>query len=310
MTEQSVRNDPRFRKWLEQMKAAPQDQKDAELARAIDNLGYVQVEELLDAGANMKTSNGIPFLAWAIRRTDDWQMTELLLDRGIPASGVKFQDLWAFFEEDRESAYKLLGRIVDAGMDLDERAKAAIDALEHGDEGFVEHFILRPGEDVVSVIDAGREFDKSGVLQKLNAGFDEMKSLYDTHFAGGVTSAKLQEQVTQEGMTGFMLAVRAGKFADVAAHFENSGKSPAVEDLLKEDRYGSSVITLMGHRKALAQLFAPALWSSHPEEALVAMDKVPLRYQEQLDKPRLAREIAQMRLSKQMKARPVAPPKS
>lgn len=304
-----VRQDPRFQGWLAKVRAASQQEKDSELALAIDRAAHLQVETLIDEGASTKTANGIPFLAWAIRRTDDWQMTELLLDKGVSAQGVKFQDLWAFFEEDREKAYKLLGRIVDAGMEIDERAKAAIDALEHGDDGYVERSILRPGEDPLSVIDAGKDFDKNGVLQRLGSGDEGAKALYAQHFESGVTPEKLKEQVTPEGMTGFMLAVRAGRFDAASACLESKGVAPAVDDLTREDRYGASVITLMGHRQTLSGLFAPALWASRPDDALVVMDKVPERYQSQLDKPRLVRDIAQLRLSRQMKARPVAPPK-
>lgn len=304
-----VRDDPRFQGWLARMKASTQEEKDSELAFAIDNLGYAQVEELIDAGAKTEATGGIPLLAWAIRRTDDWKMTETLLDKGLSAQGVKFGDLWAFFEEDRERAYKLLGRIVDAGMDIEERARAAIDALEKGDDGFVERSVLRPGEDAVSVIDAGKAHDKNNVLQRLQPDAEEMKNLFEKHFANGVTAEKLKEEAAPSGMTGFMLAVRADRFADVAAYFESKGVSPDVADLLQEDRFGASVITLMGHRRNIARLFAPAIWAARPDDALITMEKVPERYQPQLDKPRLARDIAHLRLSKQMKSRPVAPPK-
>lgn len=302
--------DARFQAWLEKMKAAPQQEKDAELVFAVDNLAYAQVTALLEAGAGAQTQNGIPFLAWAIRRTDDWRMTELLLDAAVSAKGVAFRDLWAFFGEDKDRAYRLLQRLVDAGMELEERAQAAVYAVKDGQAGAVERILLKPGEDIVTLIDLGRAHDADGVLQGLKLDTAAEEALHDRHFAGGVTAEKLAASVDANGMTGFMLAVRAGRFGAAADHFRASGTAPGAEEIFREDRFGQSVVTLMGHRKILARLFAPDLWHSRPDSALVALDKVPARYAAQLDKPRLARDIARMRLAKTAKGRPFPPPAS
>ncbi len=300
-------NDPRFDTWLAKMQAATQPEKNAALAIAVDMLSYPQVEALIRNGADTtQASGGIPFLSWAIHRTDDLQMAHLLLDLGCSAKGVGFDKLWAFFEEDKDSAYKLLERLVAGGMDADERMKAGIYALKHGDAGYIERRLLKPGEDIVSLLSIGQSHDAEGLLQNVAVNLDTEKNLFAAHFSGGFTAEKLADKVSGDGMTGLMLAIRAGQTPAVLDYIANTSRL-GVADMLAEDRFGQSAVSLLGHRQQLAQAFAPALWAAQPEEAQKLLDAVPPRYRAQLDADRIMRDIAQNRIAGLARRKPLLP---
>ncbi len=290
---------PRDR-WIAKMQTATPEEKNNALHLAIDTLSYEQVTLLLDSGMDTtQVTNGIPLLAWAIRRTDDWDMTNLLLDKGCTAEGVNFKDLWALVDEDRYQAYGLIGRLVDAGMTLEEKAKAAIFMAMHGDEGAVEHRLLKPGEDILSLLDEGRAHDSQNALAKIIVNNEGIEALYAAHVAGGLTREKFTEAVDANGMTGLQLCVRAGKFDDAIAFFAENKVDAA--DFTREDKFGQSVISLLGHRQQLEKAFAPQLWHSQPEAAAQLLEQVPERYKPQLDAVKISREIAQTRLAKKPK---------
>ncbi len=299
--------DPRFETWLAKMQAATQPEKNAALAIAVDMLSYPQVEALIRNGADVtQATGGIPFLSWAIHRTDDLQMANLLLDLGCSAKGVGFDKLWAFFEEDKDSAYKLLERLVAGGMDADERMKAGIYALKHGDAGYIERRLLKPGEDIVSLLSIGHAHDAEGLLQNVAVNLDAEKNLFAAHFSGGYTAEKLGDKVSADGMTGLMLAIRAQQTAEALDYIARSSRLTAT-DMLAEDRFGQSAVSLLGHRQQLAQAFAPALWAAQPEEAQKLLDAVPPRYREQLDADRIMRDIAQSRIAGLARRKPLLP---
>ncbi len=294
--------------WIARMSTATPSEKNHALAFAIDTLSLDQVTLLLDSGMDTSdVTTGIPLLAWAIRRTDDWDTANLLLDRGFTAKGTNFKDLWAFIDEDRPRAYALLERLVDAGMTLEERARAAIFMAANGDAAAVERRLLKPGEDLVSLLDEGRAEDTQNSLAAITASNDGIAALYNAHFASGLTVQKFKEAVDANGMTGLQLAVRAGKF-DVAVEFFSGEKLDAA-DLTREDKFSQSVISLLGHRQQLSAAFAPQLWHSQPEAAFTALEAVPERYKPQLDQVKITRDIAQLRLARRPKIT-LTPPKA
>lgn len=299
--------DPRFDTWRAKMQAASLPEKNAALAIAVDMLSYSQVEALVQNGADMtQAAGGISFLSWAIHRTDDLQMANLLLDLGCSAEGVGFDKLWAFFEEDRDSAYKLLERLVAAGMSAEERMKAGIYALKQGDAGYIERRLLKPGEDIVSLLSIGRAHDADGLLQQVAVNLDAEKNLFAAHFAGGFTPQKLADKVSADGMTGLMLAIRAGQASEALDYIARTARLD-VADMLSEDRFGQSAVSLLGHRRQLPLAFAPALWSAQPEQAQKLLDAVPARYREQLDPDRIMRDIAQLRIAGFARRKPLLP---
>ena len=225
-----------FDDWLAKKKAAPQSEKNNSLALAAENLGYEEVKALIAIGAKPEeATSSIPFLAWVLRKTDDFDMVNLLLDLNIPAKGVGFKDMWALLEEDRERAYTLMERMAGAGMEISERAKAAADAAKKGDFEFIERRLLQPGEDLVTLLDFASGDDKEGLLQKIAGKNEAEQALYKTYFASGMTSGKLQGNVNADGMTGFMLAIRAGKTVETL-NFYRTGMGLDATAVLQEDQ--------------------------------------------------------------------------
>jgi len=288
--------------WVTKMQQATLEEKNSALCFAIDTLSYEQVELLLQNGASRDfTAPGQPLLPWAIRRTDDLQMAHLLLDHGVAATHVGFRDLWAFFEEDRDSAYKLLDRLVDAGMNVQERAKAAVQMAGQGMAADVPRRLLKPGEDLQTLLDEGKAEDPTGALAAVTQDTAALEALYAVTFANGLTPKNLREKLDANGMTGLMLAARAGHFNDAAAVMAADGLRR--DDVLGEDKFGQSVVSLLGHRQQLAAAFAPALWHQRPAEAEETLKAVPARYKDQLDAEKILRDAAQLRVSQAAKTK-------
>ncbi|MDE1151431.1 MAG: hypothetical protein PW788_02745 [Micavibrio sp.] len=288
--------------WVAKMQQATAEEKNNALHLAIDTLSYEQVELLLDNGASHDfLAPGQPLLPWAIRRTDDLQMAHLLLDHGVAATHVGFRDLWAFFEEDKESAYKLLDRLVDAGMNVQERAKAAVQMAQQGMAADVPRRLLKPGEDLQTLLDEGRTADTDGALAAVQPDTAVLETLYAAQFATGITAEALRQKLDANGMTGLMLCVRSNHFADAAPVLAADGLRR--DDVLAEDKFGQSVASLLGHRRQLATAFAPAFWHQRPAEAEETLKAIPDRYKDQLDAEKILRDAALLRVSREAKGK-------
>ncbi|MEZ0226512.1 MAG: hypothetical protein ACAH83_18290 [Alphaproteobacteria bacterium] len=296
--------------WMAGLAGLDQSEKDQLLFFAVENLEYEKVGPLIKAGA--KVNGGSDMFGWILKRTDDMQMTNTLLDAGWTAEKVCHRDCWAFFGDDKDEAYKTLGRLFNAGMTDNERIKAAASALKKGDFVHLDAYIIRPGENIVKLLnypDWGRQtvaWDKADTrditqddVDKYVAWHHSIEELYTVHFAGGMDEKKLKEAVTKEGMSGLMLAARVGKMDEVATFYRNRpdlALDPA--EMNRQDCYAQSVVSLLGQRQQLQSLFAPEFWRGAPEDALEALAEVPKMYLEQLDQVKIARDVALSRLSK------------
>jgi hypothetical protein len=293
--------------WYEELKTAPQEKKDQALSFAVENLEYEQVGALIRAGGEL--NGGIQMFEWALRRTDDMKLANIMLDCGWRCPDARYKDLWFFWDEDKEQAYRTLGRMLNAGMSEDERYKAAAGALKKGDFSYLDAYIVRPGEDMAKMINQagwGRENvandpDDTRDISHLDvenyvAWRNSVTELYDASFAGGVTEQKLKDTVSADGMTGLMLAVRAGKFGEVDSFYKSHpGLNLDVDTVTKEDKYGQTVLSLMGQRLELQKLFAPHFWSAQPEDALEILSALPGMYRGQVDAAEIGRASAQSR---------------
>ncbi|TAL39611.1 MAG: hypothetical protein EPN97_01980 [Alphaproteobacteria bacterium] len=296
--------------WMAGLPGLAQDKKDHLLFFAVENLEYEKVDALIKAGA--KVNGGQDMFGWILKRTDDMQMTNVLLDAGWTAETVRHRDCWAFFGEDKDEAYKTLGRLFNAGMTDDERIKAAASALKKGDFVHLDAYIIRPGENIVKLLnypDWGRQtvaWDKDDMRDITQDDIDKyigwrhsIEELYAAHFATGMDEKKLKEAVTKEGMTGLMLAARVGKMDDVAAFYRNRPDlALGPSEVTRQDCYAQSVVSLLGQRQQLQGLFAPEFWRGAPEDALELLSQVPQMYLQQLDQVKIARDVAQSRLAK------------
>ena len=294
--------------WYAHLPKATQEEKDSALFFASENLAYEQVTALIKAGA--KANGGYDMFAWTLRRTTDAGMAGAMLDGGWTCERVKFEDCWAFYDDDNKAmAYKTLGRMLDAGMPGEERYKLAAAVLKRGDFEYLDAHILRPGEDVTKLLKypatgqldvAASAADRRPIdhtdVEKYVAWRNSIASLYETTFAGGVNEAKLKETVSSDGMTGLMLALRAGKIGAVADYYKaEPGKSFDAADLLKQDNYGQSAVSLLGQRMELQRLFEPQFWKTAPENALELLDSLPALYKNQVDPAAVAKNAAETR---------------
>lgn len=295
---------------------ATQEEKDRALFMMVENLQYDEVSALAKAGAKLNGGNNM--LGYALSRTNDMQLVNVLLDAGWSAKGLLTKDLWYSFGEDKDEAYRTVGRLINAGLEDEERIKAAASALKKGDFVYINAYILKPNENVVRLLnfpDWGKQtvaWDREDTrditqddIDKYIAWNHSLDELYDTHFASGIDEDKLKAVVTAEGTTGLMLAVRAGKFDAVLDYYRAHPElSPSPAEYVKEDRYTQNVMKLLGHRQQLQQLFAPEFWRARPEDAMVLLSGTPDCYKEQLDQVKIARDMAMLRLSKTVAAAP------
>jgi hypothetical protein len=301
-----------------QLPNATQAQKDQALFMMVENLQYAEVAALAKAGAKLNGGNNM--LGYALSRTNDMELVNVLLDAGWSAKGLLTKDLWYSFGEDKDEAYRTLGRLINAGLDDEERIKAAASALKKGDFVYINAYILKPNENVVRLInfpDWGKQtvaWDREDTrditqddIDKYIAWNHSLDELYKTHFANGIDEARLKETVTAEGTTGLMLAVRAGKFAEVLDYYRAHPElSPSPAEYVREDRYGQNVMKLLGHRQQLQLLFAPEFWRARPEDALILLSGTPDCYKEQLNEAKIAGDMARLRRDKNT-SRPASP---
>lgn len=294
--------------WYAHLPHATQAEKDQGLFFATENLQYEQVTALIKAGA--KANGGFDMFAWTLRRTTDAGMAGAMLDGGWTCEGVKYEDVWAFYDDDdKAGAYKILGRMLDAGIPDQERYKIAASALKRGDFEYLDAYIVRPGEDMARLAQypatgqldvAAAASDKRPIshddIEKYVGWRNSIASLYETTFAAGITEDKLKETVSDDGMTGLMLAVRTGNIGAVADYYRSQpDKSLDAAEVLKQDIYGQSAVSLLGQRLQLQRLFEPQFWKSAPENALELLDGLPALYKPQVDPASVAKAAADTR---------------
>lgn len=295
--------------WIAGLPGLSQGTKDKLLFYAVEEVECEKVGPLLAAGAQV--NGGQAMFGWILARNGSMAMANALLDAGLTAESVRYSNCWEFFDEDRDQAYKTLGRLFNAGMTDDERVKTAAAALKKGDFVHLDAYVVHPGEDVKLLLKF-RDYGKLPVAWDKNDSRDiteedvdryvdwrrSIDDLYAAHFATGIDEKKLKEAVNPEGMTGLMLAARTGHIGEVAAYYRGNPQlalDPA--DLTHEDKYAQSVISLLGHRRQLQGLFEPEFWRGAPEDALEALDQIPKIYRKDLDEVKIARDFAQARLS-------------
>jgi hypothetical protein len=296
--------------FYEKLKTATQEEKNAALFGMLENLQCEDFAAVYKAGGRI--NNGVDDFAYAVKRVEDVNMTNTLLDLGLRAGSIRQRDLWFMFDGcvPMDEAYATLGRIIKAGMDNNERHACAASALKKHHFQYIEAYILNPGEDAALLINspafgqlrcAWDQNDTRPVQQDDVDKFIEwrhsMKDLYTTHFAGGITKDKLSAEVTKEGTTGLMMAVRAGKFGDVLDFYRaNPALTPDPDEFTKADNYGQTVVSLLGHRRQLGALFEPTLWKARPDDALFLLEEIPEMYKGQVDSVKITRDMANLRL--------------
>ena len=295
--------------WIAGLSGLKQGEKDRLLFFAVENCEPEKVGPLLAAGAEV--NGGQHMFGWILRRTGSMAIANAMLDAGLTAETANHPDCWEFFDENRDEAYRTLGRMFNAGMKDDERVKIAASALKRGDFVHLDAYVMHPGEDIKLLLKF-RDYGKLPVAWDRNEMRDlthddvdryvdwkqSIDDLYAAHFATGIDEKKLKEAVNPEGMTGLMLAARTGHIAEVAAYYRgNPQLALDSADLTREDKYAQSVISLLGQRRQLQSLFEPEFWRGAPEDALEALDQIPKMYRAQLDEVKIARDVAQSRLS-------------
>lgn len=294
--------------WLKYLAGMPQPEKDNALFLCIDGLHYEQVEDLIKAGAKTKYPHAEQndVLAWAVRRTDDWRMVNLLLNLGLTAEHIRFKDLEGYLQEDSVAGTKLLTRLAHAGMPVVEKALAMIYASKEKESDLF-NALLTPGEDPVALIKTAKREDRNGVLQSPDIArqievfyqrSQEIEAeLYDKHFAGGLTAEKLAATVTDHGMTGLMLAIRTGH-TDAAFDYYRAHAEAAVplDLVLQTDDFHQSAPGLLWHRQELDKLFDPRLWCYQIKQQRELWDRIPENYKAQCNFETRATEARQLRL--------------
>lgn len=304
--------------FYEKLKTATQEEKNAALFGMLENLQCEDFAAVYKAGGRI--NQGMDDFAYAVKRVEDVNMTNTLLDLGLRAGSIRQKDLWFMFDGcvPLDEAYATLGRIIKAGMDDTERQKCAASALKKHHFEYIEAYILNPGEDAALLINspafgqlacAGDKNDTRPVerddIDKFIEWRHSMKDLYSKHFGGGITEAKLAEEVTKEGTTGLMMAVRAGKFGEVLDFYRaNPGITPDPDEFSKADNYGQTVISLLGHRRQLGGLFDAALWKARPDDALFLLEEIPEMYKGQVDSVKITRDMANLSLGATVPAKP------
>jgi hypothetical protein len=304
--------------FYEKLKTATQEEKNAALFGMLENLQHEDFAAVYKAGGRI--NNGVDDFAYAVKRVEDVQMTNTLLDLGLQAGSIRQKDLWFMFDGcvPLDEAYATLNRVIKAGMDDTERQKCAASALKKHHFEYIEAYILNPGEDAALLINspafgqlacAGDKNDTRPVsrddIDKFIEWRHSMGKLYDTHFAGGITVDKLSAEVTKEGTTGLMMAVRAGKFGEVLDFYRaNPGLTPDPDEFSKADNYGQTVISLLGHRRQLGALFDATLWKARPDDALFLLEEIPDIYKGQVDSVKITRDMANLSLGAAAAAKP------
>lgn len=294
--------------FYEKLKTATQEEKNAALFMLLENGQYEDFAAVYKAGGRI--NQGLDDFAYAVKRVENVEMTNTLLDLGLRAGSIRQKDLWFMFDGEvpLDEAYATLGRIIKAGMDDTERQKCAASALKKHHFQYIEAYILNPGEDAALLIN-------SPAFGQLNVAWDQndrrpvsrddidkfiewrhsMKDLYTKHFEGGITVDKLAAEVTKEGTTGLMMAVRAGKFGEVLDFYRaNPGITPDPDEFSKADNYGQTVISLLGHRRQLGALFDATLWKGRPDDALFLLEEIPDMYKGQVDSVKITRDMANL----------------
>lgn len=257
-----------------------QEQKNNRLYTMVDNLCYAEMRELVRSGARLDDD----ILPWAIRRTDDAAMAHLLLDLGARAEKAFWKDLRRVSDEGEEGGFDLLLRACKAGLPLEERTRACVHAREVLRPDVAERLIAQESDIRAFTWTLARN-DWRGLFRTQDweekierlcqEQKEERKSLYDAHFSGGMTLEKLREAVTQDGMTGFMLAVQAERFIK-AVHFmaHYPGQAARADDFMAEDKSGNFVaLSLMARGDQRPRLsLLPALWYRKPAELETLID--------------------------------------
>jgi hypothetical protein len=294
--------------WYEHLKVATQEEKDGGLFHAMHSLNYEAMTALIKAGARLKGSEGDEMFPAVLRKTEDVGSCNAMLDGGWTCEGVTADDVWHFYgDDDKDFAYQTLGRMLNAGISDDERLRIAAAVLKRGEYEYLDTCIIRP-EDMallgkcpdlpmqkVYAGDCDRRPLTRDDIEKYVSWHNSVGELYAATFAAGVTEQKLKETVTKDGMTGFMLAVRVGKLEAVADYYRAQEKSLEAQDMLKEDKYGQSVVSLLGQRQELQKLFERHFWKTAPENALDLMADLPDLYKGQVDAVTVAKNAAEAR---------------
>lgn len=296
--------------FLEQLKTATQEKKDDGLFHAMHSLNYEAMTVLIKAGAKLKGGEKDNMFSSVLRKTEDVGSCNAMLDGGWNCEGVTADDVWHFYgDDDKDFAYKTLGRMLNAGISDDERLRIIAAVLKRGEFEYLDTCIVRPDEDMkwlaqctdiplqkVYAGDVDRRQLTHDDVEKYIAWHNSVGDLYAASFAGGITEEKLKDTVTKDGMTGFMLAVRVGKIDAVADYYRaQPDKSLDAEDMLKEDKYGQSVVSLLGQKQELQKLFARALWKNAPEDALDLLASLPALYKDQVDAVAVVKDASEGR---------------
>ncbi|MGM0422534.1 MAG: hypothetical protein ACQEQL_05480 [Pseudomonadota bacterium] len=81
----------------------------------------------------------------------------------------------------------------------------------------------------------------------------------------------------------FEMAIKNGHLDKLIKVAKKSGEGFAVEDLLKKDDSGMTMLDVIGHRKQLSTLFDPELWAGRISDMKALWSQVPINQKSQLD---------------------------
>jgi hypothetical protein len=311
--------------WCKHLKVATQEEKDGGLFHAMHSLNYEAMTILIKAGAKLKGGEEGNMFSSVLRKTEDVGSCNAMLDGGWTCERVTADDVWHFYEDDdKDLAYKTLGRMLNAGIDAHERLRIAAAVLKRGEYEYLDTYIVLPDQDMkrlaqcidislqkVYAGDVDRRQLTPEDIEKYVAWHNTIGDLYAASFGNGITEQKLKDTVTKDGMTGFMLAVRVGKMDAVVDYYRaNPDKSLDADDMLKEDKYGQSVVSLLGQKQELQKLFGRELWKTAPEDALDLLSNIPAMYKDYVDPVAVAKAAAESRQVLRRDAKTAATPLS
>jgi hypothetical protein len=309
--------------WHKHLKVATQEEKDGGLFHAMHSLNYEAMTILIKAGAKLRGAGEDNMFSSVLRKTEDVGSCNAMLDGGWTCEGVTADDVWHFYEnDDKDLAYKTLGRMLNAGIGGHERLRIAAAVLKRGEYEYLDTYIVLPDQDMkrlaqcidiplqkVYAGDVDRRQLIPDDIEKYVAWHNAISDLSAATFGEGITEQRLKETVTEDGMTGFMLAVRTGRMDEVVDYYRaNPDKSLAPDDMLREDKYGQSVVSLLGQKQELMKLFGRDLWKTAPEDALDLLANIPAMYKDQIDPVAVAKAAAESRQALRRDAKTGAPP--
>jgi hypothetical protein len=293
-----------FEIWRQTLADMTQQQKDDALIRHIDLLCIPHVEELIRAGAH--TTNPpqkVDVMSWAVSHTQDFDMIEKLVDLGLRCEQVEFSDFEYCFYEDPVRMTAIVARMTLAGMPLETRAETFAYAVKRRHKMNI-HDCLVPGEDPMTLICTARYYDESGRVSSMWVTEPEMDGMWKRHVTDGISSEKLAQNVNEDGMTGWMLSVRAGQWDAVASSFaRHPEKTPDPAQFTRTDVHGQSVISMLGARDRLGALFTPVFFRDAGAAARL-IDALPEYFRSQVDRDSALAAITRSALYNESKARP------